>query len=69
MVRLLRESKIGCTRFVVDTARRENKNGEKELQMSPETLVKQQLEGVAIGLKEFRSALTKSVKDVQPLLR
>ena len=46
-----------------------SKNGDQELRMSPETLVKQQLEGVTIGLKEFRNALAKSVKDVQPLLR
>lgn len=39
------------------------------LKMEGESIVKQQLEGVPIGVKEFRAALAKSVKQMQPLLR
>ena len=39
------------------------------LKMEPERIVKQQLEGVKIGMKEFRSALAKSIKQMEPLLR
>ena len=45
------------------------KNGDKPIKMSPETLVKHEAEGVAIGLKEFRAALAKSVRELQPLAR
>jgi hypothetical protein len=31
--------------------------------------VKNQLEGVKIGLKEFRGALARSVQELQPLIR
>lgn len=37
--------------------------------LSPEKLVKDQLAGVEIGLKEFRSALSKSLKEMQILVR
>lgn len=46
-----------------------SKNGDRELKLDPETLVKQQLEGVSIGVKEFRGALAKSVKEMQAILR
>jgi len=46
-----------------------SKNSERALEMSPERLVERQLEGVAIGLKEFRGALAKSVDEIQTLLR
>jgi hypothetical protein len=45
------------------------KNGDKPVRMQPDTLVKNQLEGVKIGLKEFRGALAKSVQELQPLIR
>jgi hypothetical protein len=37
--------------------------------LEPERLVKQQLEGVATGVKEFREALAKSTKQTQPAFR
>lgn len=46
-----------------------SKNPDRTLKVSPERLVKRQLEGVTIGLKEFRGALAKSIKEIQPLLR
>lgn len=45
------------------------KRPDAELKLEVESIVKQQLEGVTIGVKEFRSALAKSVKHMQPLLR
>ncbi len=45
------------------------KTPDRPLKLSPERIVKQQLEGMAIGLKEFRKATAKSVKEVQPLIR
>ena len=45
------------------------KRPDAELKLDVESIVKQQLDGVTIGVKEFRSALAKSVKQMQPLLR
>jgi len=45
------------------------KQGDKPVKMSPDVLINSQFEGVKIGLKEFRAALAKSVKELQPLLR
>lgn len=45
-----------------------DKSPERALKLEAERIVKQQLEGVAMGLKEFRTALAKSVKEMQPLL-
>lgn len=46
-----------------------DKKPDAELKLEPERIVKQQLDGVAIGLKELRTALARSVKELQPLLR
>ena len=46
-----------------------DKRADQVLKMEPEHIVKQQLEGVKVGIKEFRNALAKSVKQMQPLLR
>ncbi len=46
-----------------------DKDPERALKMEPERIVKQQLEGVKTGLKEFRGALARSIKEMQPLLR
>lgn len=45
------------------------KNSKSELKMSPEKLVKQQLEGVKVGLNEFKRGLAKSVEEIQILIR
>ncbi len=39
------------------------------VKIEPERIVKQQLEGVAIGVKEFREAMAKSLKQMQTMLR
>ena len=46
-----------------------DKRADQVLKMEPEHIVKQQLEGVKVGTKEFRNALAKSVKQMQPLFR
>jgi hypothetical protein len=46
-----------------------DKRADQVLKMEPEHIVKQQLEGVKVGIKEFRNALAKSVKQMQPLFR
>lgn len=45
------------------------KDGDAELKLEPERLLKQQLQGVEIGLKEFRGALRTSLKEMETLLR
>ena len=42
---------------------------EGALKMNAESLVKQQMEGIAIGMKAFRSALASSLKQMQTLVR
>jgi hypothetical protein len=42
---------------------------ERPLKVEPERLLRMQQEAVAIGLKEFRGALAKSLRELQPLLR
>jgi hypothetical protein len=39
------------------------------LKVEPERIVKQQLDGVAVGVKEFRGAMAKSIKHMQAMLR
>ncbi len=45
------------------------KKPERAFKFDAERLFKQQLEGVELGLKEFRTALAKSIKQTQRLLR
>lgn len=45
------------------------RNAKADLKLSPEKLVKQQLEGVEIGLKEFRRGLSRSMEELQGLVR
>lgn len=44
-------------------------NPERAIKIKSESLVKQQMAGVSLGLKDFRSALAASIKEVQPLMR
>lgn len=46
-----------------------DKRPENLPKMMPERIVKQQLEGMRIGVKEFRDALAQSIKHLQLLLR
>lgn len=46
-----------------------DKDPNQILKMEPERIVKQQMEGVKVGVKEFRDVLAKSIKQMQPLLR
>ncbi|MGH8608261.1 MAG: hypothetical protein ACREX9_12840 [Gammaproteobacteria bacterium] len=46
-----------------------DKKPDRPLKMDAERIIKQQLEGVEIGLQEFRGVLTKSIKEMKPLLR
>ncbi len=47
---------------------RVDKDPDSSIEMEPERIVKQQLEGVTIGLREFRGALAKSLEEIRPLL-
>ncbi|MFN0073347.1 MAG: hypothetical protein ACKVVP_17845 [Chloroflexota bacterium] len=45
------------------------KTPDRPLELDPERILKQELEGVAIGLKEFRQVLEANVRDLQAVLR
>lgn len=45
------------------------RNGDKELKVKPEDLVELQLEGTRQGLKEFRTALKRSVEELRTLAK
>ena len=46
-----------------------DKQADAAFKMDAESIVKEQLEGVAIGIKKFRDVLAKSIKKIQPSLR
>lgn len=46
-----------------------NKRPDRPLKLDADRLMKQQLEGVTIGVKEFRGAMAKSIKEMKALAR
>jgi hypothetical protein len=55
--------------LVDDIRKQVSRNPDKALKLSPDKMVEQQLEGVKLGLAEFRKAVNESVKELKALGR
>lgn len=60
---------VRATFPIADDIKAQVQKGGGELQLDPELLIKQQTQGIELGVKEFRAALARSAKELQSLAR